>query len=182
MGVWTERDGRTHEFKLWSDYCENGRWLGYIRSAGTSCHAFGATGHRLSDAGVSIQEAKRLVEETRLTDTGLHVCPHPEGHDNYVLEVRKYMAGDDPAIPIFHTEVTHSVRGLWTQTFGSVGALNIYLRGLQTILGIEGFPSINLSWSLPEQWQEPSALRWTMSRDGSYKQEELNAAGAVIKI
>ena len=53
------------------------------------------------------------------------------------INIKKIMAGEDPAVPIFHVEVI-GPHGLWRESWGSEEHLRIFLRGIEAAGGILG--------------------------------------------
>lgn len=52
--------------------------------------------------------------------------------------VRRLAAGDDPAIEIYHVELSRE-SAVWTETFGSKEQLGCFLKGLRAAAGMMGF-------------------------------------------
>jgi len=54
-----------------------------------------------------------------------------------VIKIEKWMVGEDPAIHIYHMEIT-AYKAVWTETWGSRELLNTFLRGFRAGYQIMG--------------------------------------------
>lgn len=180
MGIWTPRDGRAYGYGHIEDYCVAGRHVGYVRSGNTgiSSDAIEALGDRLiNEVSLSQAAAKKLVEGLSATEVSvaLPLCPHPDGHDPYTIEVRSERVGRSseesyPSITIYRVQLRNDHFGLWTDTLATEGELMAFLNAVRGVLAMLGYAhALSIDW--PADATDDLSLRWELARDDSYKCE-----------
>ena len=101
----------------------------------------------------------------------------------FVVEARRKKLEEDPPISYYSLQVKADGDQLWPETYGSREQLQAFLKGFSCALYMAGYAAIGISWDIPEQWSEPTGLRWTIPRMGAMPQvEQLDSEGQVVEI
>lgn len=86
----------------------------------------------------------------------------------------------NPPVILFQVEIQGD-GGVSEESFGDVGRLNAFLKGMTTGSIMVGRIHLRgLSWEIPTNWTEPRGIRWTFTEDDLPKREELDSEGNVL--